>query len=510
MSRARIAQHAITFVAALGALLVLALLFGRYLDAVRFGHGTLLDIFVPGSGNSARYALTASVAALATTLGILMGWVVLSVNTTATRYSLRMVDRFTRSRATTFMGALFIGTILYCIWVELTIEDDFIPRWGLLSGLGLVTLCLGLLGPYFYYLLALLQPGRLVDELAADLHAALRPGHAPADNSAAGAGVSAGLTQLAEIGLNAVQTNDGELARRAARAIAQVLVAYERQKHALAAGWQQPATPSDGERPTYHGEVVQSDPSAWLEEVGLRELSRVFDVCLGRAPDVAGAVAQGVQQLGTTALDVDDVVVAGRVTSYLNSYLRSCLNRRDVSTAYNLLQQYRLLAEAALARAPALAADITGYFAYYGRQAESMGLDWVAVTAAYDLRILCQQACEAGADHQALLGAYERLVHPLAGRSPALCRELAKSVALLASFYAVTGDGERVARLERVLATADDSLRAEARAELLAVGGPAYWEVTQRGINFDYAPPAQQAALEQLLGEQPMPGDSAR
>jgi hypothetical protein len=503
MFRSGSARRFVTFVAALSCLIGAVLLVGRYIDAVRWDHGTLLDVLRPGSGNSARYALTASVAALATTLGILMGWVLLSVNMAASRYSLRIVDRFTHSRATRVMGGLFVATILYCIWVELTIEDDFIPRWGLLSALGLVSLCLSLLGPYFYYLLALLQPGYLVDELAQDLRATIRPAHRPAQRRAAPDRMRAGLAQLAEIALSALQTGDRALARRAVWAVAQTLVAYQQHKHELHGTWLTPPAPSAEDHLTYRSEAVLFDAEAWLEEAGLYELRRVFEASLGRAPDVAGTVAHAVRELGVAALDASQDTVAHRATSYLNSYLRSCLNRRDVTAAYTLLQQYRLFAEGALLRDASLAHQIVQHFVYYGRQAEGMGLDWITITAAYDLRSLCQQASQVGVDGRELLTAYRDLVSPLTGRSVVLCRELTKNAALLASFYLLAGDMDSAGRLEAVLATASDPTRDQARDDLLAVNTPAYWEVTERGINFDYASQAQRGILVRLLGALP-------
>lgn len=499
MSRARTARHVVVFVAALVCLIGTALIFGRYVDAVRWDRGTLLDVFHPGSANAARFALNTSAAALATTLSILMGWVLLSVNMAASRYTLRIVDRFTRSRATRVMGGLFVATILYCIWVELTIEDEFIPRWGLLSALGLVTLCLSLLGPYFYYLLALLQPGYLVDELAQDLRAAIRP----AQHRAAPDRVRAGFTQLAEIAMNALQTADRALARRAVWAIGWTLVAHQQHKHELDGTWLTPPAPGAERHLTYRSEAVELDAEAWLEEAGLYELRRVFEASLGRAPDVAGTVAHAVREVGVAALDARRDAVAQRATSYLNSYLRGCLNQHDVTAAYNLLQQYRLLAEEALVRDAALAHQIVQYFAYYGRLAERAGLDWITVTVAYDLRLLCQRASEEGVDGRELLTAYQSLVSPLAGRSALLCRELTKNAALLASFYITVGDMDSATRLENVLATASDPIRAEASNDLLGVSAAAYWEVTQRGMNFDYAPPPQRGILTRLLGAPP-------
>ena len=75
------------------------------------------------------------------------------------------------------------------------------------------------------------------------------------------------------------------------------------------------------------------------------------------------------------------------------------LNARDVRTAYNVLHQYRQLAEAML-KVPGTAVpwitssleDVAAHFKYYAQLAHGMGLSFVAETAAYDLCALCEIA----------------------------------------------------------------------------------------------------------------------
>ncbi len=61
----------------------------------------------------------------------------------------------------------------------------------------------------------------------------------------------------------------------------------------------------------------------------------------------------------------------------MNSYLRATLNARDVRTAYNVLNQYRLLVEAMLAQRARRRARWrrVKYMNYYGHVSFDMKLD---------------------------------------------------------------------------------------------------------------------------------------
>ena len=62
-------------------------------------------------------------------------------------------------------------------------------------------------------------------------------------------------------------------------------------------------------------------------------------------------------------------------------------------TAYNVLNQYRQLAEHALEQGQtALVGDIAFFFKYYAQIAHSMDLGFITETAAYDLATLCERA----------------------------------------------------------------------------------------------------------------------
>src|SRR5690606_17560613 len=80
---------------------------------------------------------------------------------------------------------------------------------------------------------------------------------------------------------------------------------------------------------------------------------------------------------------------------FFNTYLRATVNARDVRTAYNVLHQYRLLADRALAEGDGQKAiEIARYFKYYGVVSFNSKLPFILETVAYDLCELNEQAID--------------------------------------------------------------------------------------------------------------------
>src|SRR4029450_2910970 len=95
-------------------------------------------------------------------------------------------------------------------------------------------------------------------------------------------------------------------------------------------------------------------------------------------PEMAHVVAIDTRYVGEAALAASDREVLTLTVKFMNTYLRAALNARDVRTAYNVLNQYRQLAESLLVTRSAwpqgVLADIAGHFKYYARLAHGIGL----------------------------------------------------------------------------------------------------------------------------------------
>jgi hypothetical protein len=216
-------------------------------------------------------------------------------------------------------------------------------------------------------------------------------------------------------------------------------------------------------------------------------------------------VAIDTRYVGEAALATSNREVFALTVKFMNTYLRTALNGKDVRTAYNVLNQYRQLAEALLTAAPADTADwgeptlveIAGHFKYYARLAHGSGMGFVTETAAYDLCALCEMAsARRSAAHDRLLAIFLEIDDRAEERA---LRGVRKAQAKLASYYLTSGEAARAQAIyDDMKNEAPDRLRS-IRDEMLSITSKDFWEVVDRGTNFDYVSEARKEKLRQFF-----------
>jgi len=192
---------------------------------------------------------------------------------------------------------------------------------------------------------------------------------------------------------------------------------------------------------------------------------------------------------------------------FMNTYLRAALNARDVRTAYNVLNQYRQLAESLLAARSAwpqgVLVEIAGHFKYYARLAHGIGLAFVTETAAYDMCALCEMASALEAQcHDRLLGVFleiDREPETQAQAEEHALRGVRKAQAKLASYYLLHNQSARARRIYDDMASEAPERLRSIRDEMLAITSKDFWEVVDRGTNFDYLPDDRKEKLREFF-----------
>ena len=182
----------------------------------------------------------------------------------------------------------------------------------------------------------------------------------------------------------------------------------------------------------------------------------------------------------------------------MNSYLRATLNARDVRTAYNVLNQYRSLIEAMLRQGNDTAAlDGVSHMTYYGHVSFDMKLTFVTETVAYDISALCEYAHELGAAHESdMLEIFLELDRPLRVRSQeSALLGVRKAQVKLATYYLLKGEEKKARTISDDMATEPRERLASIRRSLERVTSKDFWEIIDRGRNFEYMPDAQRAQL---------------
>ena len=104
--------------------------------------------------------------------------------------------------------------------------------------------------------------------------------------------------------------------------------------------------------------------------------------------------------------------------------------------------------------------------------------------------------------HEPLLRLFLELDREPAGETTqeAALRGVRKAQIKLATYYLTRGE-ERLARRIHEDMAGEPRFRLQAiRQEMEAVSDPEFWEVSDRGINFEYLPPERRAMLDTFYG----------
>jgi hypothetical protein len=241
----------------------------------------------------------------------------------------------------------------------------------------------------------------------------------------------------------------------------------------------------------------------WFEMKILRQYQTIYTEALPRMRDISYVVAIDTRLIAERAHSTGNVELLHLCIKFFNTYVRAAVNGKDVRTAYNVFNQYRLLAEGLLEHSHgAYAVEIARYFKYYGLISYAASLPFVLETVAYDLCMLTQLAFERSST---LLPELLQIMLNVDKESDGAEQEqglrgVRKAQVKLATFFLAHGRAELARQIYTDMASEDRLRLASIRDDLAAVRVSEYWEITDRGSNFDYLPPEQRKHLGEFFG----------
>ncbi len=438
-------------------------------------------------------------------LGIAITVVSIVVQLAATRYSSHIANLFFRDRTNLAIMGFFVVACIDVVWVSLGVHGDFLPKASVVASLVVITGSLLVLIPYFAYVFDFLDPARVIAQIGqSTLEAAAKRRPSQGRSTAARHDVAAtSLERLADVAVNSVAQKDKVIASTAVATLRDVLVRYLNEKPRLPAKWF-----VVGERLQQDADFAVMAPEScaqieddrtWFEWKGLRQLRLVFAESLKSLPEVAHNVAVATRRIGEAAATTQDRKAITTSVKFFNTYLRTALNAGDVRTAYNVLNEYRHLAEDIMQQGlDDLALDIARHFKYYGQIAHSMGLGFVTETAAYDLSVLCEKAyAHKNSCHAELLQIFLEVDKEAETQAEEKgLRGVRKAQTRLATFYLLEGEAQLARLIYEDMRGESPARLVSIRQELHLVTAKDFWEVTDRGINFDYLEPRRKALLD--------------
>jgi hypothetical protein len=473
------------------------------------GDGGLLSTYFNFDPASITDAVSSMAGMIAAVFGIVITVVSLIVQLSADRYT-GVARLFLSDRLNLFVMGYYVIACVCGVWLSVSIHHDYVPRAALVGMISANTLGMVLMGPYFRYVFWFVEPMNIVDKIRGDaLRTTLQAfGAAEAEKIVRGQAVTLGaMEELTDITSNSISGKDKIIASGAVDALKDFALEYIKHKPKAATAWFD-IGPQIRENPDF----VAMDPESlqdleqrrtWVEWKVMRQYLGIFNEALLTMRDINYLVAIDTRYIGEAAAVADDPELIQLVYRFMNSYLRAALNARDVRTAYNILNQYRLLVEGMLRQGRASAAvEGVRHMFYYGHVSFDMKLTFVTETVAYDVSAVCQVASELGVPQEdEILRMFLELDRPLrvSSQETALLG-VRKAQVKLAAYYLSQGSEEKARLIAKDMAGEPAERLASIRRALENVTSKDFWEIIDRGRNFEFMPEGQRARLAEFFG----------
>jgi len=462
----------------------------------------LLQLAFHPDPSSAANTLANAGEIVAAVLAIALTVVAIIVELASNRYTHRITELFVSEPVNFAVMGLFVVTALQGMWVTMTFSEagGVVPYTGIGVTMTMLTVCLLILLPYFNFVFTYLNPLQIVLRISSHTLAAVK--HQKGGLDAAKLEAIRGIEQLADVALNAMEHRDKGVSVAGVNALRGLVAEYQAVLEDLPDEW------FDVEGVvTENPDFLSMDPHTldnitdrrlWLEMKVLRQYQMIYGEALNRMRDLNYVIAINSRAMAVDAAKAGNLELLHTVLKFYNSFVRAAINAKDVRTAYNVLNHYRLLAQELLDFKDGMySAEIARYFKYYGLLSYNTNLHFLLETVAYDLCTLTEIA----ADRESpvvdeLLRIFLKVDRESEdeGQDDSL-RGVRKAQVKLATYFLLHDDVKRARQVyEDMLEESPDRL-ASIRDELLSVLSPEYWEITDRGSNFEYVPPSRKRTL---------------
>jgi len=440
---------------------------------------------------------------IAAVLGIIITVVSIVVQLAATRYTPAITEMFFRTRANRAVVSLYIVGCVMGFWIAFAVNTNWVPQVSLLAMLFVATFGFLLMGPYFAFVFRFLAPQNVVARIERDARASATGAgsHRPAAERQE---LALQLTeQLTDIAINSVNQKDKIIATACVDSLRDLALAYLDAKSSQGADWFA-LGPAIRRNPDFASMATDSvsDLEAsrtWFEFKVLRQYQSIYTEALGTMRDINYVIAINTRLLAERALERRAPEALQLTIKFFNTFLRATLNQNDVRTAYTILNQYRIMAEVVLlAGEGATALAIANHIKYYGHVSYQKRLAFVTETVAYDLGALCEVAHDTRAGiENALLDVFLE-VDPKTSEGDVQetsLRGVRKAQLKLATYYLSVGSEDLARRIWQDMREDTAERLRSIRDELMEVQAKDFWEISDRGGNFDYLPPERKEKL---------------
>lgn len=454
-------------------------------------------------------ALSSLPEVLAAVLGLSLTVVAIVVQLASSRYPAKIVDLFMLDRVNIATFAFMAASCVYVVCAPVVSATTPPPPLVAALAVLLAIANFALLLPYFAYVFAFLEPTNLISRNQERMNRVLRRAAGgridPRALPAARDRIASGIERIADNCVAALSQADRNLAVHSVKTLERVVVDYLAAKPGFGDDW---FLTDRGAFGTLSDEFVAKviAQRTWVETKSFLEYERVVRQALGEGIEVVSKIASSTHAIGSEALRRGEREVVQLAIRFFNTYIRHALNARNTRAVYNILYEYRKFALDVFRAEPDVGRQIVEYLVYYGRTANDLGLPFVTVTVAHDVSALCESVSQDPTiDIRDLVELFLSLDQPSEIKSEEVALVgVRKAQSILGAFFLRTGLHELAERIRDDMREEDRTRLRAIRDELLAVRERDFWEITDRGHNFDYVDPESRphlsAFFEPLLG----------
>jgi len=441
-------------------------------------------------------------------LGIAITVVAIIVELAANRYNHRITSLFIREPANVIVLGFFVITTIVCFWATTTLTDApvqaVLPRAGFLLTIILVVLSLLIILPYFAYVLSFVSPMNMIRRIRAEAEGAMSMA---ADNfrTAHVEQVNEAVDELHDVVRSAMEQSDRSIAMAGIDALSDLVSHYQDQRSKLPKEWFRICESIENDPDFVSLEpfaLAQIEKDAtWFEVKVCRQYLLLMVMSSMHMRDISYLIAINTRRMATDAVSENRPLLQLCIRCF-NSYLRSTINVGDQRTSYYLFNQYRLLAEAITDESDAsVVEEIARHFQFYGQLAFSLGQTFLLEVASYDVMRLVENSARRGSSNLdpllVLLLGFDREIRMDTEEDSLLGVRRAQIQA--ATMLIEMGDLDRARLIANDLAGENPDRLERVRAHLATEDRAHYWELTDRGITFNYLDPKYRVHLETLF-----------
>lgn len=442
-------------------------------------------------------------------LGIAITVVAIIVELAANRYTPRVTELFIRDPINAGVLSFFAVTAALVLATAMSLYGEAYPNTMVIVTMGAMLLSILAILPYFLYVFDFLTPdsvirriqGRALDGLGLGARGEALVGMGQRE-------LRTGVEQLGDIALNSILKKDKAIAIDALTALFEVAERSVSSRGRHSESWYSTAAfaGTDQDFVSFHARISErvSERRTWVEVKVLRQFQGAYGEALHDLQDVAHIVAILTVRLALQALKSGEIEVVHLCMRFVHTYFRQAINARDVRSAYNVFNEYRTLGEALLDTPhEPLVLRLVDRARFYGQLAFQRELPFILETAAYDTCTLLETAFDRGsACHDAVLDVVLELDREPDGgeHQEASLRGVRKAQIKLATFYLTRGNEPLARRIFEDMRHEPKERLRSIRQELEAIEDAEFWEVTDRGVDFDWMPAAQKQQLDAFFG----------